>query len=120
MKEKIAKITVDGVDYPILMDLNVTAWAQQTYGSINAWQESLSPTEEGRETDVKAVIETMAEAINEGIEYENELTGDSRGHLSLRQVGRILSAYGIEKAAQKLINATIESVKSDDEPESKN
>lgn len=120
MKEKIARISADGVDYPLLIDLNVIAWAQQTYGSIDAWQDLIIPSDDARETDMKALIETMREAINEGIEYENELSGGDRKFVSIRQVGRILSAYGIEKATQKLMNATIESVKSDDETDSKN
>ena len=61
----------------------------------------------------------FTEAINEGIEIENEEKGEKRELVTSKQVGRIITEIGIIDAGQKLKNAVIDSSKiSDDSNES--
>lgn len=53
--------------------------------------------------------------INEGIDIENEVTETKREFLTKKQVGRIITDFGIEKMAEKVNNTVIESTKIDNE-----
>lgn len=159
MKENLIHIKVNDVEYPLMVSLNVIAWAQKKYGSIEAWQELMSPhneiaeknieilhqklksatNEHGAdslqveqllsaikleeksipEADMEVIRDSFGEIINEGIDYENEINSTNRAMLTARQVGRIITAYGLQKASTMIKVATVASISSD-EDETKN
>ena len=52
--------------------------------------------------------------INEGIDIENETAKEPRKLLNRKQVGRLVTKMGLEKTAEKLNTAIVESTKSDE------
>ncbi len=159
MKENLIHIKVNDIEYPLMVSLNVIAWAQKKYGSIEAWQELMSPSNEiaeknieilrqklesainehGAESvqveqllseiksekkqipeaDMQVICDSFTEIINEGIDYENEINNTSRAMLTARQVGRIITTYGLQNASAMIKVATVASISSD-EDEAKN
>ena len=134
----------DGVDYPLVFNLNVMERVQQEYGSVELWGDYTDGTFNGRkeyekkngagswdeleiderakfkgEPDAKSIIFGFTEMINEGLDIENEenaLKGISpRPMMSLKQVGRLVTAIGLETATQKLSETVIESQKIDND-----
>ena len=61
----------------------------------------------------------MTEAINEGIEIENEKTDAKRKLISSKQVGRILTEVGISGTANKIMSTITDSVDDGEEKNSK-
>lgn len=53
------------------------------------------------EPDIKSLKFFMTEAINEGIEIENEKHGEKRKLLTSKQVGRILTEIGFSNLTEK-------------------
>ena len=119
MKEKITHITVDDIEYPIMFDFNIICWLQNNYVSINAWYELISPTKDENNPDnepkYEVILESIKEMINEGIDYENDCKNSNRKFLTTKQVGRILTSYGVVNAVAKLKQAMADSADSDDE-----
>lgn len=83
------------------------------------WAE-LAPEEKAKykgEPDARAVIFGFKEMINEGIDIENEerLTKgeDPMKELSFKQVGRLITNYGLAKATKKLNQTVVESTQTD-------
>ena len=103
--------------FPFIYTLNVMEAIQEKYGSLQEWS-NLIESKTNPEPDVKALIFFFTEAINEGIEIENEEKGENRQLLTPKQVGRIITEIGIIDAGKKLKNAVIDSSKiSDDDTE---
>ena len=68
---------------------------------------------ETREIDIKALIFGIKEMINEAIDIDNENNQLNQPLLTEKQVGRLITAMGIEKATSKLNETVIESTKDD-------
>ena len=136
MKDVKKEVTVDGVKFPLVFNLNVMERIQEVYGSIEQWGDYTDGTENGRklyeekngagswdcldaeeqaelkgEPDAKSIIFGFSEMINEGIDMENEEKGESRPFLSIRQAGRLITKFGLENATKKLSETVIESQK---------
>lgn len=73
---------------------------------------------ETKEVDIKALIFGIKEMINEAIDIDNENNQLNQPLLTEKQVGRLITAMGIEKATSKLNETVIESTK-DDTPKNK-
>ncbi len=114
MQEKIKHINANGIEYPIVFNLNVMEIIQEEYGSLEKWGELTDGKE--KEIDVKALKFGITEMINEGIDIENEGLEVKREFLSKKQVGRIITDVGVEKLAKDVQNTVIDSTKTDDEP----
>lgn len=112
MQEKISHITVNGTEYPLVFNLNVMEKIQEQYETIDKWGELTEGKE--HELDVKALKFGIAEMINEGIDIENEERETKREFLTNKQVGRIITEFGIEKMAQDVQKTVIESTKVED------
>lgn len=73
------------------------------------------------EPDAKAVIFGFTEMINEGLDIENEeliAKGEEpRKELTLRQVGRLITEYGLINATKTLNKTVIESTKVEEKNE---
>ena len=68
---------------------------------------------ETKEVDIKALIFGIKEMINEAIDIVNENNQLNQPLLTEKQVGRLITAMGIEKATSKLNETVIESTKDD-------
>ena len=110
MKDIEGKITLNGREYPIVFNLNVMEAIQEEYGTIEKWGK-LTDGEEG-EPNAKAVIFGFHEMMNEGIDIQNEKTGNDIKPLTLKQVGRIITEYGLLNATKVMNNTVVESTQS--------
>lgn len=114
MQEKISHITINEIEYPLVFNLNVMEKIQDEYETIEKWGELTDG--KSQELNVKALIFGITEMINEGIDIENETSGNKREFVTKKQVGRIITDFGIDKMAEKAQNTVIESTKTDNEP----
>lgn len=121
MKDIAKTLKINGVDYPLVFNLNVMEAIQEQYGSLDAWgdltEAQTETSEDGtpklsKEPDAKAVIFGFTEMMNEGIDIENEQRGELRPFVTNRQVGRLLTEYGLAKAGALLNETVIESTES--------
>ncbi|MCQ3908922.1 MAG: hypothetical protein MJ200_05365 [Mycoplasmoidaceae bacterium] len=108
--------------YPYAFTLNVMELIQNKYESLNNWKNVMEP-DDGTEPSISAVIFFFTEAINEGIDMENERLGEDRKFITAKHAGRIISELGLNESAQKIKEVVIDSNKADTESlddESKN
>ena len=113
MLNKINYLETEAECYPLVFTLNVMEAIQEKYGTIEAWSSLIQ--REG-EPDIKALKFFMTEAINEGIEIENEKTDEKRKPISSKQVGRILTEIGISSTENKIMSTISDSVETDTTP----
>lgn len=112
MKDYKFNFEVEGVNYPLIFNLNVMETIQEEYGTIEKWG-SLTDGKSG-EVNVKALKFGLTEMINEAIDIENENLAEKRPLLTTKQVGRLITKMGIEKTTEKLNTAIIEGTKSEE------
>lgn len=108
MIDKLEHITVNEKEYPIAFTLNVMENIQDKYGSIDKWSNAIQP-EEGQEPNIKDIIWTFQEFVNEGIDIENDEKEEKRPFLTHKQVGRIISNIGLEEIGNLIRKLTIQS-----------
>ncbi len=111
MLDKITYLETKTEKYPMAFTLNVMEALQEKYGNLNEWTNLAQNSEE---PDIKALKFFMTEAINEGIEIENEKRGEKRKLLTHKQVGRILTEVGFTTLTDKIRDTVSESVQIDD------
>lgn len=87
--------------FPFIYSLNVMEAIQKEYGSMKEWSELVEP-KDGSEPSIGALLFFFKEAINEGIDIENEKNNDSRKFVNEKKVGRIISEVGMAKAGEQL------------------
>lgn len=107
MKEVNGKIRYRDRELKIVFNLNVMEAIQEEYGSLEAWGK-LTDGEEG-EINAKAVIFGIAQMLNEGLDIENEENGTDIKPFTLKQVGRIITEYGLENATKDMNDTVIAS-----------
>lgn len=119
MKDISKTLEYKGKEYKLVFDLNVMQAIQEEYGSLDKWAE-LTEGKDG-EPNAKAVIFGFTQMLNEGIDIENEEKGYTSPEypsymkpLTLKQVGRMLTAIGMDAAAQTMQEAVVDSTKGDD------
>lgn len=111
MKEINGKIQYRDKEYTLVFNLNVMEAIQDKYCTVDKWAE-LTDGASG-EPNAKAVIFGFREMLNEGIDIDNEENGTDIKPLSLKQVGRIITEYGLLNATSVLNETVIESTKGD-------
>lgn len=111
MIDKINYLETETERYPLVFTLNVMEAIQGKYGTIEAWSGLI---QRDGEPNIKALKFFMTEAINEGIEIENEKSGEKRKLITTKQAGRILTEVGISGAANKITNIISESISTED------
>lgn len=116
MDKKRVKVTWKGVEYNLVFNLNVMEEIQEEYGSISAWGEL---TDTAKEPNAKAVLFGLTSMINEGIDIDNEDNANTQGYipkqfLSKKQVGRLITDFGLMEATQKLNESVINSTASEE------
>ena len=117
MKEISSKVEYKGRQYRIVFNLNVMEAIQDEYGTLDNWGALTDGKAHEGETDIKALIFGLREMLNEAIEIDNEDNGKNEPFLTHKQVGRIVTEIGFAKAAEKMNETVIESVKSDEKNE---
>lgn len=102
MLDKLKYIEANEVKYPLAYTLNVMENIQEKYGSIGEWANILQS--KNGEASIKDLKWTFTEFINEGIDIENELKGQSTPFTNTKKVGRLLTAVGIDKVVDVIID----------------
>lgn len=110
MKDINGKIQYKGKEYSIVFNLNVMEAIQEEYGTIEKWGE-LTDGSKG-EPNAKAVIFGFTQMINEGIDIANEEREEKEKPLTLKQVGRLITEFGLDNVANKLNQTVIDSTQS--------
>ena len=106
MRDISGAIEYKGVTYKIVFNLNVMEAIQEEYGTIEKWGDLTDGSGTG-EANIRALKFGIGAMINEGIDIMNEDDGADLKPLTLRQVGRLLSDIGFDKAAE-LLQQTVE------------
>lgn len=110
MKDKMGKIQYKEREYKVVFNLNVMETIQEEYESIEKWGD-LTDGEHG-EPNAKAVIFGFTQMINEGIDIDNEDNGTDIPHMTLKQVGRMLTEVGLSQATAVLHKTVVDSTES--------
>ena len=100
----------------MVFSLNVIEAIQTEFGSLNDWKELIEP-KDGGETNLKALLFAFKEAINEGIDIENENLHGNKSFISERKAGRIITELGLSEAGNQLKQIVVDSTKGDDTTE---
>ena len=112
MKDIEGKITVNDKEYSLVFNLNVMEEIQEEYGTLENWGNLTDGT--SGEPNAKAVIFGFTAMINEGIDIQNDKNGTNEKLLTKKQVGRLITEYGLINATKKLNDTVIESTKSNE------
>ena len=112
MKDIESRITVNDKEYPIVFNLNVMEEIQEEYGTLDKWGNMTDGTD--GEPNAKAVIFGFTAMINEGIDIQNDRNGTNEKPLTKRQVGRLITEYGLINATKKMNDTVIQSTKSNE------
>lgn len=115
MIDTIKHINCNGIDYPLVFNLNVIDKIQDKYGSYEKWGEMTDGNE--KEVNIGALKFGILEMINEGIDIENDNKEIKREFLNLKQVGRIITELGIKHLTEKVQETVIESTKNSENEE---
>ena len=113
MQNKLTYIEYNDRKYPIVFNINVMEEIQEAYGSVGAWGGIVENADRG-EPKVKDLKIGLMFMINEGIDIENEMTGQNAPLLTAKQVGRLISDVGFQVITDVIKNITIESTKTGD------
>ena len=112
MKDIESRITVNDKEYPIVFNLNVMEEIQEEYGTLDKWGNMTDGTD--GEPNAKAVIFGFTAMINEGIDIQNDRNGTNDKPLTKKQVGRLITEYGLINATKKMNDTVIQSTKSNE------
>lgn len=113
MLDIVKHITIGDKEYPMAYTLNVMEEIQEKFGTIEDWGKALQP-EKGKEPKIKDIKWTFTQFINEGIDIENEEKGEKRPFVTEKQVGRLISAVGMDTVTHELMNVTVASNKTEE------
>ena len=103
MIDKITYLETDSEKFPLAFTLNVMESIQDEYGTLSEWSELIRNK---KEPNIKALKFFITEAINEGIEIENEKSGE--------KAGRIITEIGLKKVANTITKMITESMPHDE------
>lgn len=113
MKDIYGRIKCGDKEYRIVFNYNVIDEIQQEYGTLEKWT-ALSDGSAMGESSAKAIKFGIREMINEGIDIANDENGTNIPHVTLKQVGRIITEIGYEQTVTTMQDVVIESTKSDE------
>ena len=111
LKDYKFELEIEEKKYQLVFNLNVMQEIQEEYKTLEKWGE-LTDGKNG-EVNVKALIFGLTCMMNEAIDIENDETGTDKPFLTKKQVGRLITKAGVQKSADKLNQAIVESTKSD-------
>ena len=108
MIDKITYLETDSERFPLAFTLNVMESIQDEYGTLSEWSELIRNQ---KEPNIKALKFFITEAINEGIDIENENSDEKRAPITSSKAGRIITEIGFQKVAKTINKMVSESVK---------
>lgn len=111
MIDKITYLETDSEKFPLAFTLNVMEALQDEYGTLSEWSELIRNK---KEPNIKALKFFITEAINEGIEIENEKSGEKRVSITSSKAGRIITEIGLKKVANTITKMITESMPHDE------
>lgn len=112
MKEMYGTIDYRGITYKLVFNLNVMEEIQEKYGTVESWG-ALTDGSDGAEPNAKAIIYGFRAMLNEGIDMDNDENGTNVKPFTLKQVGRMISEIGFEKATAALSKTVLDSTQSE-------
>ena len=108
MKDTVTEFKVNDKNYKLVFNLNVMQSIQKKYESLKKWGELTSSSDE-HEPSIDAVLFGFTEMLNEAIDIDNEENSTQIPFYTEKQVGRLITALGIEKSTEQLQNTVIKS-----------
>lgn len=99
----------NGKKYTLVFNLNVMEAIQDKYGTLTKWGEATGAN--GDEPQISAIIDGYEIMLNEGEEITHEEDFKPFTH---KQVGRIISGIGLQKATELLNEVVRESTASEE------
>lgn len=111
MIDKITCLETDSEKFPLAFTLNVMEALQDKYGALLEWSELIRNQ---KEPNIKALKFFITEAINEGIEIENEKSSEKRVSITSSKAGRIITEIGLKKVANTITKMITESMPHDE------
>lgn len=111
MIDKITYLETDSEKFPLAFTLNVMEALQDEYGTLSEWSELIRNK---KEPNIKALKFFITEAINEGIEIENEKSSEKRVPITSSKAGRIITEIGLKKVANTITKMITESMPHDE------
>lgn len=114
MGDEIKYLNTKNEKFPFVYSLNVMNQIQNKYGTLSAWSDLIEP-KDGGEPSIEAVLFFFKEAINEGIDIENENRQEPRPFINEKKVGRIITEIGMPEATRRLKGIVVDSTKNDNE-----
>lgn len=109
--EKEYALTYKGKGYDLIFNINVMQTIQEEYGTLEKWGELTDGKTTG-EPDAKAVTFGFMAMLNEWIDMQNDENDTDEPFLTLKQVGRMITAIGLADVTKQLNEKVIESTKS--------
>ena len=110
MIDKITYLETDSEKFPLAFTLNVMESIQDEYGTLSEWSELIRNQ---KEPNIKALKFFITEAINEGIDIDNEEREEKMPLFTSKQVGRIITELGLENLTSNMNGVVVDSVKDD-------
>lgn len=107
MIDKITYLETNSEKFPLAFTLNVMESIQNEYGTLSEWSELIRNK---KEPNIKALKFFITEAINEGIEIENEKSGEKRVSITSSKADRIITEIGLKKVANTITKMITESM----------
>ena len=111
MIDKITYLETDSEKFPLAFTLNVMESIQNEYGTLSEWSELIRNK---KEPNIKALKFFITEAINEGIDIENEKSSEKRVSITSSKAGRIITEIGLKKVANTITKMITESMPHDE------
>ena len=108
MIDKITYLETNSEKFPLAFTLNVMEALQDEYETLSQWSELIRNQ---KEPNIKALKFFITEAINEGIDIENEKSDEKRTSITSAKAGRIITEIGFQKVAKTINKMVSESVK---------
>ncbi|MFA7256792.1 MAG: hypothetical protein WC047_04390 [Kiritimatiellales bacterium] len=105
MIDKLSHIKAGDKEYPIAFTMNVIEIIQEKFGTLDQWSKAMEPDDDS-EAQIKDVIWTFQEFINEGIDMENEERTEKVPFVTHKQVGRIISSLGFAESIKTITSLT--------------
>ncbi len=107
MIDKITYLETNSEKFPLAFTLNVMESIQNEYETLSNWSELIRNQ---KEPNIKALKFFITEAINEGIEIENEKSSEKRVPITSSKAGRIITEIGLKKVANTITKMITESM----------
>lgn len=107
MIDKITYLETNSEKFPLAFTLNVMESIQNEYETLSNWSELIRSQ---KEPNIKALKFFITEAINEGIEIENEKSSEKRVPITSSKAGRIITEIGLKKVANTITKMITESM----------